>query len=126
MGRDAPNARSSCALVAISAGAASYVAVDRQFLVGGFSQYAWCFCYISIICVEISFARHILSSEDRLQSKWGPTLYTNALALFPMTCAGFMLGGIAGRRMPRYAEGLGGLLLIAIGTQTLLQHTVLG
>jgi GDP-mannose transporter len=92
MGRDAPNARSSCALVAISAGAASYVAVDRQFLIGGFSQYAWCFCYISIICVEISFARHILSSEDRLQSKWGPTLYTNALALFPMTCAGFMAG----------------------------------
>jgi GDP-mannose transporter len=92
MGRDAPNARSSCALVAISAGAASYVAVDRQFLVGGFSQYAWCFSYISIICVEISFARHILSSEDRLQSKWGPTLYTNALALFPMACAGFMAG----------------------------------
>ncbi|MES1934765.1 hypothetical protein C27AD_00360 [Salinisphaera hydrothermalis C27AD] len=42
---------------------------------------------------------------------------------FVMTCAGFML---AGRRMPRYAEGLGGLLLIGIGTQTLLQHMVFG
>lgn len=45
---------------------------------------------------------------------------------FVMTCAGFVLGGVAGRRMPRYAEGLGGLLLIGIGTQTLLQHMVFG
>lgn len=45
---------------------------------------------------------------------------------FVMTCAGFILGGVAGNRMPRYAECLGGLLLIGIGMQTLLQHTVLG
>lgn len=44
---------------------------------------------------------------------------------FVMTCAGFMLGGVAGNRMPRYAEGLGGLLLIGIGIQTLLEHTIL-
>lgn len=41
-----------------------------------------------------------------------------------MTCAGFMIGGIAGHRVPRYAEDAGGLLLIAIGVQTLLQHTI--
>lgn len=43
---------------------------------------------------------------------------------FVMTYAGFMLGGIAGHRIPRYAEGAGGLMLIAIGIQTLLQHTI--
>jgi len=44
---------------------------------------------------------------------------------FVMTCAGFMLGGVAGNHMPRYAEALGGFLLMSIGTQTLLQHTIL-
>ena len=47
---------------------------------------------ISSICVEIAFAKHILSSEDRLRSKWGPTLYTNAFALFPMIAAGVVSG----------------------------------
>lgn len=44
---------------------------------------------------------------------------------FLMTCAGFLLGGLAGPRLPRYAEALGGLMLIAIGTKILLAHTLL-
>ena len=44
---------------------------------------------------------------------------------FMMTCAGFLLGGLAGPRLPRFAEALGGLLLIAIGAKILLEHTVL-
>ena len=92
MGRDAPNFRSSCALVAISTGAASYVAFDKQLALVGLFQYVWPFIYLSIICTEIAFAKHILSSEDRLKSKWGPTLYTNALAVLPMTTAGFLAG----------------------------------
>lgn len=44
---------------------------------------------------------------------------------FLMTCAGFLLGGLAGPRLPRYAEALGGVLLIAIGSRILLSHTML-
>ncbi|MES1926601.1 manganese efflux pump MntP family protein [Salinisphaera sp. T31B1] len=42
---------------------------------------------------------------------------------FAMTCLGFMLGGMAGKQVPRYAEGLGGCMLIGIGTFILLEHT---
>lgn len=45
---------------------------------------------------------------------------------FTFTCAGFMLGGLAGKRLPRFAEGAGGLLLIGIGVKILFSHIVLG
>lgn len=45
---------------------------------------------------------------------------------FAFTCAGFMLGGLAGKRLPRFAEGAGGLLLIGIGVKILFSHIVLG
>lgn len=44
---------------------------------------------------------------------------------FIVTCAGFMLGGAAGRRLPRFAEAAGGLLLIGIGSTILVEHTLL-
>ncbi|GAB3678327.1 manganese efflux pump MntP [Salinisphaera aquimarina] len=47
------------------------------------------------------------------------------MTTFAMSYAGFMLGGVAGDRMPRYAEIGGGLMLIGIGTRTLLEHTLL-
>lgn len=45
---------------------------------------------------------------------------------FVFTCAGFMLGGLAGKQLPRFAEGAGGLLLIGIGAKILFSHIVLG
>lgn len=44
---------------------------------------------------------------------------------FVMTCAGFVLGGVVGQRLPRIAEAGGGLLLIGIGTLILIEHTML-
>lgn len=91
MGRDAPSARSSLALIMISAGATGYVALDKSFIVGGMGTYFFCFIYLSVICIEITYAKHILQS-DLLKSKWGPTLYTNTLALVPMTLTGISTG----------------------------------
>ncbi|HLQ86222.1 MAG TPA: manganese efflux pump MntP family protein [Salinisphaeraceae bacterium] len=45
---------------------------------------------------------------------------------FIFSCAGFMLGGFAGQRLPRLAEAAGGLLLIGIGVKILLFHLVIG
>lgn len=45
---------------------------------------------------------------------------------FAFTCVGFMLGGLAGKRLPRFAEAAGGLLLIGIGAKILFSHLVLG
>lgn len=44
---------------------------------------------------------------------------------FAMTCTGFLIGGLAGSKIPRYAEALGGVLLIAIGSRILIEHTLL-
>lgn len=45
---------------------------------------------------------------------------------FVLTCSGFMLGGMVTSTVPRYAEALGGILLIAIGCKILIEHTLLG
>lgn len=44
---------------------------------------------------------------------------------FVFTCAGFTLGGLITSRLPKYAEALGGLLLIGIGCKILVEHTLL-
>lgn len=44
---------------------------------------------------------------------------------FVLTCSGFLLGGMVTSTVPRYAEVLGGILLIAIGSKILLEHTLL-
>ncbi|HEY0265569.1 MAG TPA: manganese efflux pump MntP family protein [Rhizomicrobium sp.] len=59
----------------------------------------------------------------------GADIVVNALAIgaatFTMTTIGVMTGRFLGARFGRYAEAAGGLVLIAIGVKTLLEHTVL-
>jgi putative Mn2+ efflux pump MntP len=54
----------------------------------------------------------------------------NAMAIgsatFMMTTIGILAGKALGERFGRYAEAAGGMVLIAIGTGILLEHTVLG
>jgi putative Mn2+ efflux pump MntP len=51
-----------------------------------------------------------------------PAVIIIGATTFAMTCLGFMLGGLAGKRVPRYAEGVGGFVLIGIGTAILFEH----
>ncbi|MES1952108.1 hypothetical protein S4A8_14689 [Salinisphaera sp. S4-8] len=51
-----------------------------------------------------------------------PAVLIIGATTFAMTCLGFMLGGVAGKRVPRYAEGFGGFVLIGIGTAILIEH----
>jgi putative Mn2+ efflux pump MntP len=58
----------------------------------------------------------------------GANILVNALAIgaatFTMTTIGVMSGRFLGDRFGRYAEAAGGLVLIAIGTKILLDHTL--
>jgi putative Mn2+ efflux pump MntP len=57
------------------------------------------------------------------------SIIVNALAIgaatFTMVTIGVMTGRYLGEKFGRYAEGAGGLVLIAIGTKILLEHTLL-
>ncbi|PZR12944.1 MAG: hypothetical protein DI532_12310 [Azospirillum brasilense] len=44
------------------------------------------------------------------------------LATFILATAGMLVGRLVGGRMGRWAEGLGGLCLVAIGTSILVEH----
>lgn len=44
---------------------------------------------------------------------------------FAFTYTGYTLGGLINSRLPRYAETVGGFLLIGIGCKILIEHTLL-
>lgn len=48
------------------------------------------------------------------------------LVTFVMAAAGTLLGGAASRRLGRYAEAAGGIVLLAIGTGILIDHVGFG
>jgi putative Mn2+ efflux pump MntP len=56
----------------------------------------------------------------------GANIIVNALAIgaatFTMTTIGIMLGRFLGARFGKYAEAFGGVVLIVIGTNILIQH----
>ena len=56
----------------------------------------------------------------------GANILVNALAIgtatFLMTTIGVMLGRLLGARFGKYAEGMGGVILILIGANILFQH----
>jgi putative Mn2+ efflux pump MntP len=53
----------------------------------------------------------------------------NAMAIgsatFLMTTIGILAGNVLGERFGRYAEGVGGVVLVIIGTGILLEHTTM-
>ena len=56
------------------------------------------------------------------------SIVTNAIAIgaatFAMTTIGILAGKALGERFGRYAEAGGGLVLVAIGTAILIEHTL--
>jgi len=92
MGREPPRLRSAIALFVISVGAATYVFTDRAFGLSGWSAYTWASCYLGIISIEITYAKHIVGPSLKWSSMWGPTLYTNALSILPMSIMAYVSG----------------------------------
>ena len=89
LNRDAPSARSVLSLLLVSSGAAGYATVDWQRVTHVGLLYA--VAYVAILSCEITWSKHLLTALP-FESKWGPTLYSNALALIPMTIP-MLLGG---------------------------------
>eukprot|EP00964_Phaeocystis_antarctica_P019494 scaffold10761_cov62-Phaeocystis_antarctica.AAC.8 len=90
LGRELPSLRSLFSLVVLMAGAAGYVLSDREFKMQGVAAYTWVSAYFLIISVEMCYGKFIVGPHIGLKSMWGPTMYTNVLAILPMATAGLL------------------------------------
>ena len=90
LGRQLPAPRSALALLTLVAGAVGYVMCDREFALSGWSAYYWSTAYAVIISVEMCYGKHIVGPQLGFKSMWGPSLYTNALAIVPMATIGIV------------------------------------
>lgn len=95
MDRTWPNLRSSLSLALVAAGAVSYCLSDSQFAITGFQGYSWVFLYFLLISFEMTYGKQLTSSV-KMESVWGPVLYCNVLAAFPMFLLGYMNGDYNG------------------------------
>ncbi|EOD30500.1 hypothetical protein EMIHUDRAFT_232856 [Emiliania huxleyi CCMP1516] len=87
LGRQLPSPASTGALLVLVAGAAGYVLSDAAFKLNGWNAYSWATAYFFIISVEMAYGKHIVGPHLKFKSLWGPTIYTNALAVLPMLAA---------------------------------------
>mmetsp|Transcript_21759 Transcript_21759/g.35933 ORF Transcript_21759/g.35933 Transcript_21759/m.35933 type:complete len:407 (+) Transcript_21759:217-1437(+) len=90
LGRMLPDARSVLSLVLLVCGAAGYVMSDQAFALNGWNAYTWCTAYLIIISVEMVYGKHIVGPHLGFKSMWGPTLYTNTIAIVPMMSIGLL------------------------------------
>ena len=111
LGRELPSPRSLASLVVLMAGAAGYVLSDREFKMQGFAAYTWVSAYFLIISVEMCYGKFIVGPHIGLKSMWGPTMYTNVLAILPMAAAGLL----ANEQQRLYAAEWNSSLLLLLG-----------
>ena len=105
LGRQAPSARSALALSVLAAGAAGYVAADRQFAQGGWGAYTWVLAYgaaqiaesVAGKCAATSPAPHGGEGQGRHggRSPFTAPLLTNALSVGPVLCIGALAGELS-------------------------------
>ncbi|KAJ1456048.1 hypothetical protein M885DRAFT_518452 [Pelagophyceae sp. CCMP2097] len=84
LGRAVPGWKSIAALGGTALAAGGYVFTDAQFLVEGAAGYTWCAVYFVLICFEMTFGKHLVSSVRA--GVWESVFLTNTLAL-PLLCA---------------------------------------
>ena len=73
-------------------GAAGYVLFDKQFAMDGMSAYSWVMIYFVVISFEMALGKYIVGPQLGFASMWGPTLYTNTIAIPPMVIIGLATG----------------------------------
>jgi len=81
--------RSVLALLFVAGSAMVYVASDREFQVRGVSAFTWVGLYAAGLCVELTYAKHIVGPQLGFKSIWGPVYHSNLLSIGTM--AGLML-----------------------------------
>ncbi len=91
MDRAWPSARSSFSLVAVAFCAVLYCQSDSEFALNGIKAYYWVIAYFFLITFEMTYGKKLTSSV-KMESVWGPVLYCNLLAAFPMFLLGYMSG----------------------------------
>mmetsp|Transcript_30308 Transcript_30308/g.90048 ORF Transcript_30308/g.90048 Transcript_30308/m.90048 type:complete len:340 (+) Transcript_30308:70-1089(+) len=90
LGRQLPSPASTGALLVLVVGAVGYVLSDAAFKLNGWNAYSWATAYFFIISVEMAYGKHIVGPHLKFKSLWGPTIYTNALAVLPMLAVGLL------------------------------------
>ena len=93
LGRAVPSPWSLSALLATAASALVYVSTDAQFFVEGLAGYSWCLLYFALICFEMTFGKHLVSSL-RL-GVWESVWLTNMLALPMLWALAYSRGDMA-------------------------------
>lgn len=91
LGRLWPSTRASLSLITVFIGAVVYCMSDSEFAMNGISAYYWVFIYFVLITFEMTYGKKLTSSV-KMDSVWGPVLYCNLLAAFPMFCLGYFAG----------------------------------
>lgn len=91
MDRAWPSLRSTLSLLAVAVGAGLYCISDSQFALNGWSAYSWVVAYFFLISFEMTYGKKLTSSV-KMDSVWGPVLYCNLLAAFPMFLLGYWGG----------------------------------
>ena len=94
MDRAWPSLRSSLSLATVALGAVVYCLSDSQFAIKGLSAYSWVIIYFVMITFEMTYGKKLTSSVQ-MESVWGPVLYCNLLAAFPMFLLGYANGDYA-------------------------------
>ena len=91
LGRTLPSTRSTLSLLTVAFGAILYCLSDSEFLLNGWSAYSWVTIYFFLITFEMTYGKKLTSSV-KMDSVWGPVLYCNLLAAFPMFFLGYSAG----------------------------------
>jgi drug/metabolite transporter (DMT)-like permease len=91
MDRAWPSLRSTMSLIVVAMGAICYCMSDSQFNLEGIEAYYWVMTYFVLITFEMTYGKRLTSSV-KMESVWGPVLYCNLLAAFPMFMIGYVNG----------------------------------
>merc|ERR1712216_1056850 len=92
--RALPSRRSAFAMLAIFAGASVYVHFEQQTRKRSDASqeaYFWLALWFTLLIFQLTYGKQLVTGLG-LQSIWSPVLYTNALALVPTACMGYLSG----------------------------------
>eukprot|EP00041_Stephanoeca_diplocostata_P004690 m.49027 g.49027 ORF g.49027 m.49027 type:complete len:313 (-) comp15289_c0_seq1:226-1164(-) len=91
MGRELPSKKSTAAMGIVAFGAYVYVSLDAEFSMGGMAAYFWVFVWYFLLCFQMTYGK-VLLQNVKLETVWGPVLYTNLLSIPPTLFLGMVLG----------------------------------
>lgn len=91
MDRELPSQKSSLALAVIVGGAYTYVSMDAEFSMTGSGAMFWIASWYFLLCFQMTYGK-VLLQNVKLDTVWGPVLYTNLLSIPPTIMLAVILG----------------------------------